>query len=91
MSHSMHWNDLPEAVKTQAAARWPSGSRAAGPGDGYLYEYAYPAPPDGHQYGLFPITSAYRLAPEPPRLLGRRRAPPEPIIIRTFSRIDFSH
>jgi hypothetical protein len=65
------WHTLPEPVKQQAAARWASGVRAAGPGDGYIYTFAMLDEP-GHQLDLFTISSAYGLAPRVPRLIGRR-------------------
>jgi hypothetical protein len=38
------WPNLPESIKAQAAARWGSGKRAAGPGDRFLYHWVREEP-----------------------------------------------
>jgi hypothetical protein len=65
------WHMLPEPVKQQATTRWPSGMRAAGPGDGYVYVFSMVLA-DGHQLALLPVTAAHGLAHVVPRLVGRR-------------------
>jgi hypothetical protein len=66
------WHTLPEPVKQQAAARWATGVRAAGPGDGYIYIYTFGMVADGHQLALLPISPPYGGVRLVPRLVGRR-------------------
>jgi hypothetical protein len=41
------WSYLPDSIRTQAAARWGDGKRAAGPGDRFVYHWvSEPAPAD---------------------------------------------
>jgi len=56
------WSHLPEVICEQARGRWPAGVRAAGPGDGYVYEWASEEPPADY-CGPLPLG----------RLVGRTR------------------
>jgi hypothetical protein len=85
MRYSTDWHRLPATVQDQARARWPSGTRAAGPGDWYLYEYEMLECGPGHQLSFFPSIStgrAQRLA----RLVGRRAVKPTAPVAHAFRR-----
>jgi hypothetical protein len=68
MRYSTHWHYLPAAIQDQARARWPSGKRAAGPGDWYLYEYELVEIAPGYQSGPVSTHDIRRM----PRLVGRK-------------------
>ncbi len=61
------WHMLPEPVKQQAAARWPSID-PAGPGDGYIYTYELVVP---HQLDIFEVRGTYEHFRPRPHLIGR--------------------
>jgi hypothetical protein len=86
MSESLEarWHMLPEPIKQQAAARWSSGTDAAGPGDGYVYTYTHEtlAP---HQLDIFEIHGIYGHGRHQPRLVGRRiDQEPWPLVSKAF-------
>ena len=83
MRYSTHWHYLPATVQDQARARWPSGERAAGPGDWYLYEYELLDLPPGYQLSLFDTISRDDLR-RAPRLVGRRPERPTAPVVHYF-------
>jgi hypothetical protein len=83
MRYSTHWHYLPASVQDQARARWPSGSRAAGPGDWYLYEYESLELDPGYQLSVLPAISADRVQ-WMARLVGRKPVKPAAPIVRAF-------
>ena len=82
MRYSTHWHYLPASVQDQARARWPSGERAAGPGDWYQYQYEMVDDNTIHQMSLFPISNSYGHVRRVARLVGRRKVTPTPPTVR---------
>ncbi len=85
MRYSTHWHYLPATVQAQACARWPSGKRAAGPGDWYEYEYEMSEFGPGYQLSVLPAISADR-AQWSARLVGRKAVKPTAPVAHAFRR-----
>ncbi|NCA72422.1 MAG: hypothetical protein EOM91_20625 [Sphingobacteriia bacterium] len=85
MRYSNHWHYLPASVQEQARARWPSGVRAAGPGDWYQYEYEMVEFGPGYQLSVLPAVSADQ-TPWSARLVGRKAVKPAAPVAHAFRR-----
>ena len=85
MRCSTHWHYLPASVQDQARARWPSGKRAAGPGDWYLYEYEIAELDPGYQLSFLPAISTATTQCSA-RLVGRKAEKPTAPVAHAFRR-----
>jgi hypothetical protein len=85
MRYSTHWHYLPASVQVQARARWPSGVRAAGPGDWYLYECEMAELDPGYQLSFLPAISTAKTQCSA-RLVGRKAVKPSAPVARAFRR-----